>query len=131
MKGVLAGVLTGLVSAHAVPATAQDLIAEYFALIGPQDMVNSSGERLRDWCAMIQQDRANYHRFGLRDEQDQGDPIFASREARAAIAGRCEIMANSRYVVDRLQSGERNYVWVRVYGSGGRPQVVLVSEGAG
>jgi hypothetical protein len=131
MLRTISVVLAGCASTLGGPAVAQDLIAEYFASISPQDMYNSSGERLRDWCAMIQQDRANYHRFGLRDDSDQGDPIFASRAARAAIAGNCQVAPGSEYVAARLQNGSGNYVWVRVYGYGDRPLVVVVSEGAG
>jgi hypothetical protein len=131
MKKALAGVFVGVAALCALPAVADDLIAEYYSRISPRDMVNSSGEPLRDWCAMIQQDRANYHRFGMPDADDQGDPIFASREARAAIAGNCRVVPNSEYVPTSLERGETRYVWVRVYGSGGRPAVLMISEGAG
>jgi hypothetical protein len=131
MNRLHAAVLAGAVSVAAVPAAAQELIAEYYAWIGPQDMVNSSGERLRDWCAMIQQDRANYHRFGLRDEGDWGDPVFGSREARAAIAGNCQTRPDRDFVPRSLESGTPTYVYVRVYGRGDRPQAVVVWEGPG
>jgi beta-lactamase class A len=110
------------------PAAAQDVIAQYAAWISPRDMQNSSGVRLTDWCAMVQQDRANYHRLGQRDQGDQGDGVFASRDARAAIAGNCQ---GSDFVRSRLQNGEPTYVWVRVFGRGDQVQFVVVENGAG
>jgi hypothetical protein len=69
----------------APPAAAQETIATYFAALGPQDFFNSRGEPLRDFGAVLQQDRANYHRFGRADPQDQGDAYFADRANRAMI----------------------------------------------
>ncbi len=113
------------------PAGAQELIAEYYALIGPEDMHNSRGERLGDFCAIVQQDRANYHRFGVRHEYDADDPIFHSRAARAAIPGRCRIMPGSEYIPAVVLGGETRFIWVRVYGHGGTPTELRIAEGAG
>jgi hypothetical protein len=127
----LSALAVSILPAVPLSASAQDLIAEYFATIGPQDMRNSGGDRLGDWCAMIQQDRANFHRFGLRDPNDQSDPVFASREARAAMTGACRIMPGSEYIPGELERGVARYVWVRAYGDGDRPQFLVISEGAG
>ncbi|MEM9901649.1 MAG: hypothetical protein AAF865_09890 [Pseudomonadota bacterium] len=115
----------------AVPAAAQSLIGEYFTLIAPHDMFNSRGQRLTDWCAIIQQERANYHRFGIRQEMDQGDPIFGSREARAAIAGNCVVGQGSEYIPAVLERGETRFLWIQIYGNGSFPAYILVREGAG
>lgn len=64
---------------------AQVTVATYYAALGPQDYRNSSGAPLRDFGAILQQDRANYHRFNRRDPQDQGDPIFGDAGRRAMI----------------------------------------------
>ncbi|MEM7177170.1 MAG: hypothetical protein AAF503_05660 [Pseudomonadota bacterium] len=67
-------------------ANAQDTrIGSYMALIGPEDLTNSSGARLTNAPAIIAQDRANYHRFGIRHELDETDPWFAGRGHRMAI----------------------------------------------
>lgn len=67
-------------------ASAQDAsIGTYMALLGPEDLVNSSGARLTDAAAIIAQDRANFHRFGIRHASDEADPWFASRGHRMAI----------------------------------------------
>lgn len=64
---------------------ADDIIATYYVELGPQDFYNSSGTRLRDGAAIFQQDRANYHRFGIRHGGDSRDPIFSDRALRAQI----------------------------------------------
>lgn len=66
-------------------AAAQETVATYYAALGPQDYRNSSGAPLRDFGAILQQDRANYHRFNRRDPQDGGDPIFGDAGRRAMI----------------------------------------------
>jgi hypothetical protein len=64
---------------------ADDLIADYFVELGPQDFYNSSGTRLGSTAAIFQQDRANVHRFGIRHGGDSLDPIFSDRALRAQI----------------------------------------------
>ncbi|MEM7074212.1 MAG: hypothetical protein AAGA28_13695 [Pseudomonadota bacterium] len=71
--------------APAVWAQDWNQIAYYVAWIGPEDMRNSGGARLTDFGAVLQQDRANYHRFGIRHPQDEGDPVFGDRAQRARI----------------------------------------------
>jgi len=115
-------------------AAADDLIDEYTAWLSPRDAQSSRGEPLDDICAIVQQDRANFHRFGLRDPGDGADSVFATQEARARIARDCRyaIEAFEPYARERLlENGEPVYVWVRVFGSGDRPAYVLVREGAG
>ena len=69
-------------------AQAQErLMAKYIADIGPQDHFNSSGALLTTFAALLAQDRANYHRFGIRHPNDGSDPIFGSRAMRAQING--------------------------------------------
>lgn len=54
--------------------------------VDPQDRTNSSGVPLANALAIIQQDRANLHRFGRAGAIDEYDPIFANQEARMSIA---------------------------------------------
>lgn len=112
-------------------AIAQDLIAEYFTSIRAHDRVNSSGMPLNNFCATVQQDRANYHRFGIRDDGDQGDPIFSNKEARARILDTCVAMPGSEYVPQFILDGIDRYIWVKVYGRNGVPIRVEIREGAG
>lgn len=78
-------VLAIILGLGVLPATAQRTAAFYFAALGPQDYYNSGGQRLTSLGAILQQDRANYHRFNRADRFDQGDPFFADAATRALI----------------------------------------------
>lgn len=88
------------------PAQAQRVMAQYDTRITQQDLVNSRGARLGTVCAIIQQDRANYHRFGRADAQDMGDPVFANATLRGRISNTCEFAAGYGYLRDVLLSGQ-------------------------
>jgi hypothetical protein len=77
--------IAALGAGAAAPVAAQQTVATYFAALGPQDHFNSSGQRLTTFAQVLQQDRANYHRFGRADVHDQGDPVFGSVDMRAMI----------------------------------------------
>lgn len=130
MRSVLAAVLSCFL---ATPVVAEELLVDYYSLLGPADAVNSRGAPLDDLCAIVQQDRANWHRFKIREQYDGGDLYFDSTERRAAMAGKCEF--DRSYFANpgqRIRSGERSfYVYVRVFGSGGQISRVLIAEGAG
>ena len=61
------------------------VIEVYQAYIGQDDIRNSSGGRLTLPWQVIRQDRANYHKFNQRDDQDEGDSFFAKEANRAAM----------------------------------------------
>ncbi len=114
------------------PVSAQQFMGSYFTSIGPQDHFNSSGTRLSEPCAMIQQDRANFHRFNKRDADDQSDPFFGDSAARAVIGQSCRLQHSSQaYLVDVLRRGGSAYLHVQVYGNNGRVDFVTFQEGAG
>lgn len=69
----------------AQPAAAAEPSDGFCTTITNVDRVNSNGKKLTDLGAILQQDRANYHRFGRADAGDDGDVSFASAEARAKI----------------------------------------------
>ncbi|WP_334062367.1 hypothetical protein [Limimaricola cinnabarinus] len=125
-------ILAGALALLAAPTAAQEVIASYYAYLSPQDLRNSRGIRLADIGAILQQDRANFHRFGLRDGMDEHDPLFASSATRARIP---ELYARGPgapgYIVDLLRRGETRFVHVRIIGRGGRPDYIEVYEGAG
>lgn len=106
-------------------------LGSYYAALTAQDMYNSSGKRLTEFCQIVQQDRANYHRFKRRDDSDEGDPFFSSAETRQVIAQACFVGAGQDYIVDDVMNGIPRYVWVQVFGSGGRITAVVVNEGGG
>lgn len=87
------------------------LLEEYVAYLGEDDHYNSRGERLTEPWQIIRQDRANFHRFGLRDRGDESDGFFDSPKNRARMErmilnGRIERRAGRRIVNER--------VWIRV-----------------
>jgi len=82
MRALLAAALTLTLAG---PAAAQDLIARYTAFIGPQDLHNSRGQRLGEPWQVLRQDRANFHRYGIRQFADEYDPVFAAMDNRARM----------------------------------------------
>ena len=61
------------------------IVASYKAHLSAQDHFSSNGSRLSNAAAVIRQDRANFHKFGLRDAQDQSDDFFANSSNREAL----------------------------------------------
>lgn len=53
--------------------------------IDPQDRVNSRGARLETPLAIVQQDRANMHKFRKAGVLDEGEDLFASLDMRQLI----------------------------------------------
>ena len=72
-----------LVALVSGPAHADPLIAEYNAYIGEDDLYNSNGERLSEPWQVIRQERANFHKFGIRQDGDEDDDFFSILENRA------------------------------------------------
>lgn len=81
MKRLL--LLTTVLFLCAGSAFAYDGLDLYGANLSARDRVNSKGQPLHSLREILRQDRANYHRFGKRDPEDQGDSLFRSAENRA------------------------------------------------
>jgi hypothetical protein len=62
-----------------------ELVASYTTRLSAGDHVNSDGARLQGAADIIQQDRANYHKWKERDDEDEGERFFTSAERRAQI----------------------------------------------
>jgi len=60
-------------------------IGSYVARLSEIDHFNSSGQRLTSAAAIIRQDRANVHRYGKRDLDDESDTFFAEEGNRAVL----------------------------------------------
>jgi hypothetical protein len=76
---------TFLLAATAVSggvARADELVLSYRAYIGQDDLYNSNNERLTQPWQVIRQDRANVHRFGIRQPEDEVDAFFGSPRNR-------------------------------------------------
>ncbi len=124
-RSVLAAVVlacTGLAGA----AQAQEVVGSYAAYIGEDDLYNSQGERLTEPWQVLRQDRANYHKFKIRQRGDEGDPFFSDVNNRAAMEqmvmnGSIEAQAAR----DLLRGGAT--VYVTIYGHKGRGDYVDVT----
>ncbi len=79
------GVLTIFVLCGLTTVASAAPLETYFAYLGPDDHFNSRGARLTQPWQVIRQDRANYHRFGIRDQSDNYDSFFSSKSNRARM----------------------------------------------
>jgi hypothetical protein len=86
-------------------AQAQQLIASYVARLSVTDHLNSNGQRLTSAAAIIRQDRANFHRFRIRDPEDQDDPFFADQGNREALEQMLERGRAEPGVIERIVNG--------------------------
>lgn len=59
-------------------AMADEMIESYIARLSANDHFNSSGVRLTSPAVIIRQDRANFHKFRVRDGEDETDSYFQS-----------------------------------------------------
>lgn len=128
MKNLLT-VFIVILSMIPIQASAESLMLEYYATLSPKDTFNSSGIPLNNVCAIVQQDRANVHKFGNPDG-DQLDDFFTTPERRAMIKGNCEFSRN-HHTVDRIRSQIVGFVLVRVFGSAGSITRLQILEAAG
>ncbi len=87
------------------PLRAQALTESYVAVLSERDHFNSNGQRLTSAAAIIRQDRANYHRFGLRDRGDEGDRYFANAHNRETLERMLERGRAAPGVISRIVNG--------------------------
>lgn len=80
--GFFAVACAAMLAASTGAARADELIESYGAYIGQDDLYNSSNARLTQPWQVIRQDRANVHRFGIRQPGDDTDSFFASARNR-------------------------------------------------
>lgn len=86
-------------------------IESYTAYIGQSDLRNSRGRRLQDVAAILRQDRANFHRFGVAHKGDQSDTRFVELRARRVMERLLERGGVAPEVAERILAGD---VLVRV-----------------
>ncbi len=111
----------GLLMAQA--AYSEPNLASYYTFIGREDFCNSSGAPLMDVGAVVQQDRANFHRFGIRHQGDEADPYFQNPEMRAKIPALVRAGGVDRYLKIQLGQGWEGYsqTWlIQICGTPGR-----------
>jgi hypothetical protein len=106
-KMLILAVAIVIAAVAATPSRAQQLVESYRAFLSERDHFNSNGQRLTSAAAIIRQDRANFHRFGIRDPQDESDGFFADPDNRDALErmlehGRADPGVISRIVNDTV-----------------------------
>lgn len=89
MKYMILSVLCVLLSGAAMAQDADHYF--YVSDLGDADYFTATGTRLTDACAIVQQERANYHLYGIRDDGDVSDPVFGAPEMRARIPDICVV----------------------------------------
>jgi hypothetical protein len=80
-------------------------VGSYVALLSEADHFNSKGQRLTSAAAIIRQDRANFHRYGIKDPQDEGGTFFADEGNRAALEQMIERGRADPGVLSRIVNG--------------------------
>lgn len=111
-----------LILATATPAFSQDLIESYVARLSANDHFNSSGKRLTSPAMIIRQDRANFHKFFIRDPEDEDDRYFHDANRRELLQKLLERGNTSRDAYRAIVNGQP-LVRVNVYGSRGQAYV--------
>jgi len=102
--------------AFAMPAQAEEYaVGGYAAFIGPEDLRNSKGVRLESAAAILRQDRANVHRFGIRHADDEIDPWFHQPAARAAMAGMLKNGGGIHPAYEKFIRAGGVFVYVTIY----------------
>lgn len=125
IAAAFAAVLTTVLAGASV---AQDQpIGGYLTLLGAEDLTNSSGVRLTSAAAIIAQDRANFHRFGIRHQDDQSDPWFHSRGHRAAIPSLVQVDAYTADII--VRQGALVYIEVYADPTGQMTRMTVVIPG--
>ena len=71
-------------------AGADEFLGSYIARLSPADHHASDGYRLDNAAQVVRQDRANVHKFGRADAEDEFDPWFGSAAARARFQSMLE-----------------------------------------
>ena len=66
-------------------AQADQYLGSYEARISENDHQASDGYALDTAAQMVRQDRANWHKFGSGDAEDQGDDWFDSKASRTRL----------------------------------------------
>ncbi|OLP44713.1 hypothetical protein [Rhizobium oryziradicis] len=98
-------------------AKSDEVIDGYSAYIGQDDLYNSKGDRLTQPWQVIRQDRANYHKFGIRQDGDEDDSYFASEANRAKAEAMLAQGEISRADGKRILRGDTT-IHVMIYGRG-------------
>lgn len=109
------------------PLAAQELLESYVAFIAPEDRRNSKGVKLTHLSAVLAQDRANFHRFGIRQARDTADGVFTTTQKRSQIPNLVAAGSMTPEARAVLQGQGNGTLKVDIMGSAGRPTSLRVS----
>jgi S1-C subfamily serine protease len=121
IKKLIIAIAISLVANMPIRSSAQQLIGSYTALLSEADHFNSRGQRLNTAAAIIRQNRANFHRFGIRSPEDQDDPFFANEGNRAALEQMLDRGRADPGVIERIVNGPPVLVRVDIFRSASGP----------
>ena len=110
-----------------VKSYAAELIGQYDAYIGEDDLYNSKGARLTQPWQIIRQDRANFYKYGIRQDGDEADPFFASAANREAAEGMIRDGSMTRDARRLLLQGDV-MIHVEIYGHGDVGDYIDITE---
>lgn len=128
MTGKLYGaILCAVLVCGVPPVQAQQVLDRYTAEIGEQDRFNSRGTPLSQPGQILAQDRANVHRFGIRQAGDTPDRTFTSTEARQGIESLLSRGTMGPGVREALTGRSTAQLDVQVIGSNGRADRLVVT----
>jgi len=82
-KLFLAALAAATLAAGVTTASADTYLGSYVARIGENDHYASDGYPLDTAAQMVRQDRANWHKFGVYDAEDENDGWFGDTDTRA------------------------------------------------
>lgn len=86
MKSILLTVAIAMASLlTTINAQADEIIESYTAVLSEQDHYNSEGDAINTVAGVIRQDRANFHKFGIRQDGDTPDNFFRDKSNRAQL----------------------------------------------
>ena len=120
LKKLILAVAISVAAFIPAPSRAQQLIGSYVARLSEADHFNSQGQRLTSAAAIIRQDRANFHRFGIRDPEDEDDTFFSDEGNRAVLEQMLERGRADPGVISRIVNGTP-LIRVDIYRAAGGP----------
>jgi hypothetical protein len=123
LKPFAATVLLGFLT---LPAMADTFLGSYVARISQDDHFASDGYPLDSAAQMVRQDRANWHRFGQGDREDESDRWFKTTQQRSRLQKMLEQRGAMDAATRRAITNGRPLIQVDVYTS--RVQVILLER---
>jgi hypothetical protein len=84
-RSLTLGTALAVLLTASLPAAADTLLGSYVARLSDNDHYASDGYKLDTAAQVVRQDRANWHRFGRGDAEDDDDQWFGTADARARL----------------------------------------------